>query len=243
MTLIETLVALSLLSILLVFVFGFFRQFSVINQALDQSERKSFQMRYIEIRLSYIFDRIVNENSTDRLFYFYTEPGENRYASQNLVFTFNNEARSDPLFSSDVIGKLTVDDKGRFILATWPLISETPKAFMQEEVLAYGIKDVKYSFYFPPERIKDKNEIVTQKVDSEKKTPQRDAWSNEWFSSYDQMPVIIKMIIEFETTSQPIKEMFKSKNPPPSIIDFYFVLPSSKNPVNYPPNKTNRVTQ
>lgn len=238
MTLIETLVALALLSVLLVFVFGLFRQFSVINQALDQSERKSFQMRYIEIRLGYIFDRIVNENANDRIFYFYTESSENRYASQNLIFTFNNEARSDPLFSSDVIGKLYVDDKERFILATWPLISETPKAFMQEEVLAYGVKEVKYSFYSPPERIRDNKDISTPKIDPEKKTPPKDEWTKEWFATYDQMPVIIKMTLEFETPSLAAHKLFKSEHPSPSIVDFYFVLPSSKNPVNYPPNKT-----
>lgn len=235
MTLLETLIAMTLLSLLLVFVFGFFRQFSVTNQAVEQVERQSFQIRYIEVRLGFIFERIVNEKARDRDFYFYTEPSSNRYVtSQSLVFTFNNEPRLDPLFSSDVLGKLYVDDQKRLILAIWPLFSDHPKETMKEEVLAYGVQQVKYAFYFPPEPVNDTKDIQNKNHDPEKKTPERDVWHEEWLPSYDQMPVIIKMSITFENPSHPLQKNSSKKEQTTLTEDFYFVLPSSKNPVNYP---------
>ncbi len=84
MTLLETLIAVSLLSILLVFVFSFFRELSNITQMTEQAQKESFQMRYLESRLGFIFERIVNENATARKFFFYTQP-VNRIFSLSLV--------------------------------------------------------------------------------------------------------------------------------------------------------------
>ena len=74
MTLLETLIAISLLSMLLVFVFGFFRELSEINRMTEQSQKQSFRMRYLESRLGFIFERVVNENESSRKFFFYTQP-------------------------------------------------------------------------------------------------------------------------------------------------------------------------
>ena len=61
MTLLETLIALSLLSVMLVFVFGFFRELSELSRVTEKAQKESFQMRYLETRLGFIFERVVNE--------------------------------------------------------------------------------------------------------------------------------------------------------------------------------------
>ena len=88
MTLLETLIAMTLLALLLTFVFGFFRELSAIAQLSEQAQKQSFQMRYLESRLGFVFERIVNENAKDRTFYFYTQPPqENISRFPSLILT------------------------------------------------------------------------------------------------------------------------------------------------------------
>ncbi len=79
MTLLETVVATALLSVLLTFVFGFFKELSHISLLTEKAQAESFHMRYVEARLGFIFQRTVREkkegNGKDsRHFFFYTQP-------------------------------------------------------------------------------------------------------------------------------------------------------------------------
>lgn len=240
MTLLETLIAVSLLSMLLVFVFGFFREMSVINRATEQSQKKSFEMRYVESRLGFIFERVVNENESSRDFFFYTQPSvPNLFLTTSLILTFNNEVRLDPTFSGDVLGRLYVDPEKRLRLAIWPLHVADPYKHLQEEILMENVVDISYLFYSAPEKKKDKHDIVNEEnIDPEKKSPPKNQWLPEWFISYDQMPSIIKMTIKAEVGSGPSLE----KNGEQDKIKEYhfrFVLPSSKNFIHYPAGELN----
>jgi hypothetical protein len=238
MTLLETLIAVSILSVLLVFVFGFFRELSGISRMTEESQKQSFHMRYLESRLGFIFERIVNENEDKaRTFYFYTQPINRSFSSApSLILTFYNEVRLDPAFSGDVLGRLYVDLDKRLCLAMWPLHVSDPHEHLQEEVLMENVIDVSYSFYAAPERVKDGKEIDTgKKVDPEKKTPEKDKWHDEWLISYKQMPSIMKMVVKVAKDPD--------SNPDPLDKDkvkefvFHFVLPSSQNYVYYPPGE------
>lgn len=239
MTLIETLVAIALLSILLVFVFGIFRELSFLNKLTEDGQKESFQMRYLEMRLGFIFERIVNENDEARQFYFYTEAPEHGLSSPSLVFTFNNEVRRDPNFSGDVLGKLYLNQHHQLCLAIWPLAHNDPQNEMQEEVLMDRVKEVHYLFYSPPLRILDVKAIESgKKIDAEKKVPEKNHWyEDEWLFSFKQMPSIVKVVIELEEEkNHGIKSIVHDRKETP-ILTFSFVLPSSKNPVFYPPYK------
>lgn len=237
MTLLETLIAVSILSVMLVFVFGFFRELSELSRLTEKTQKESFLMRYLESRLGFIFERVVNENENARTFYFYTQPPNKNLSSlPSLVLTFNNEVRLDPNFSGDVLGRLYVDLEGRLCLAIWPLHLPDPFAHLHEEVLMDHVVNITYSFYAAPERIKDVNEIsAAETIDPEKKIPKKDQWQEEWLISYEQMPSIVKIIVEVaknpeEYNSSHTEEKIKTKK-----LFYHFVLPSSKNPVNYPP--------
>lgn len=236
MTLLETLIAVSLLSMLLVFVFGFFRELSQLTSMTEKAQKESFQMRYLESRLGFIFERIVNENEKSRKFFFYTQPNsKNISPSPSLILSFNNEVRLDPTFSGDVLGRLYVDDEKRLCLATWPLHVDDPFQYLQEEVLIDNVENVKYSFYAAPERIQSDKDITSgDKVDSEKKTPAKDQWHEEWAMSYEQMPSIMKMVIQVAKNSEDSKSAEKEDHGAKQFT-LHFVLPSSKNYVYYPP--------
>lgn len=240
MTLLETLIAMSLLSILLVFVFGFFRELSELTRVTEQSQKESFQMRYLETRLGFIFERVVNENKTDRTFFFYTQPANRSFSlTQSLILTFNNEVRLDPTFSGDVLGRIYVDPEGRLCLAIWPLFVSEPFQYLQEEVLMNHVVNVSYSFYAAPEKVKDAKEIVSgDKIDAEKKTPEKDKWHEEWAMTYAQMPSMMKMTIEVAKNPAEFKPGQYHDRIDTKKILYHFVLPSSKNPIYYPPEGT-----
>lgn len=236
MTLLETLIAISLLSILLVFVFGFFRELSEITRLNEHSQKQSFQRRYLESRLGFIFERVVNENDKARQFFFYTQPVNRSFSSSpSLILTFNNEVRLDPTFSGDVVARLYVDLNKQLRLAMWPLHVKEPNQYLQEEILMDNVLDISYSFYAPPERVKDGKAIASpDKIDPEKKTPEKDKWHEEWLISYEQMPAIMKMTIKVADPEAKSNALDTDKV---KEYAFYFVLPSSKNYVYYPPGE------
>lgn len=241
MTLLETLIAMTLLSILLVFVFGFFRELSELTRVSEQSQKESFQMRYLESRLGFIFERVVNENKTDRKFFFYTQPANQNFSlSHSLILTFNNEVRRDPSFSGDVLGRIYLNTQGSLCLAIWPLFVSEPYQYLQEEVLLNHVIDVKYKFYAAPERNRDTKVINTgETIDPEKKTPEKDHWHDEWAITYEQMPSMMKMTVEVAKNPEDFKPEKSNEHIKTRKIHFHFVLPSSKNPVYYPPEGIN----
>jgi type II secretory pathway component PulJ len=239
MTLLETLIAVSLLSMLLVFVFGYFRQLAELSRMADQTQKESFQMRYLESRLAFVFERIVNESTSARKFYFYTQPAQAEFStSPSLIFTFDNGVRGNPTFSGDVLGRLYVDLDHRLCFAIWPLFISEPHQYLQEEVLFTDVAKISYFFYAAPERVKDEKEITSgQTNDPEKKNPERDKWhEDEWAITFEQMPSIMKIIVHVAKNPEELKHGHSSRNIETKDLVFHFVLPSSKNPVYYPPN-------
>lgn len=233
MTLLETLIAFSLLSLLLTVAFGIFRELSFTHQMTKEKQKESFQMRYVESRLGFIFERLVNENDTTRTFFFYSQPPQKILSdSPSLIFTFNNEVNKDPVFSGDVLARLYLDAEHRLCLALWPLHSSYPPPF-QQEILLENVADLRYLFYAPPERITNANAIATEKIDpsADKKEMERDHWHSEWLFSYKQMPAILELTIQLNKQGKS-QGASKDKTEP---LMYRFVLPSSKNPIYYPP--------
>jgi hypothetical protein len=237
MTLLETLIAISLLAVLLVFVFGFFRELSELTRLAEQAQKDTFKMRYLESRLGFIFERVVNENDKARIFYFYTQPAQRDFSnSTSLIFTFNNEIRLDPTFSGDVLGRLYVDLNHHLCLAIWPLHIAQPHQYLQEEVLCNQVVAMRYFFYAAPERVRNDKEIVSGKnIDPEKKVPEKDKWhEEEWAITYNQMPSIIKLVVEVAKNPEDLQHGHQGAKVETEDLVFNFVLPSSQNPVYYP---------
>lgn len=231
-TILESMIALFLLSILLVIVFGFFHELSVLNQESKKVIKERFKKQYVESRLAFIFSHITNENSSDRIFYFFsTKDGASPFPS--LLFTYDNDPSSDPRVGGDVLARLFVDHQNRLCLAIWPLekkengqtvsIDEL-QSHMKIEYLLEDVEEIKFAFLSSP-FVDDKQ---TNQPDPSKMPP-KGGWHLEWNKEYKQMPVIVKL--EISHPQQHGSDQGKIKRTEKEV--FAFVLPSSKNPINF----------
>ena len=227
MTVLESIIALFLLSGLLVILFGFFHELSVFNKLSKKVVQEGFQKRYIESRLSYVFSHIINERDTHKKFYFYSLADENsRFPS--LIFTFDNENVLDPYVSGDIVSRLFVNSNHQLCLAIWPILKlksqnrEELISHQKVEILLDNVEDIKFSFLSGPE--------TNSSGKNAKDGPPKGQWLPNWEKSYKQMPVIVKIQI---TTKKDQIATKKDSKAQPSVEEFSFVLPSSKNPIKF----------
>lgn len=233
-TLLETLIAMSLLSILLVIVFSFFKEMNVLSNLTEEKQKEAFKLRYLESRLGFIFERIVNERAGDRNFFFYCQPSSDIPSKfPSLVITYNNEIRADPYFSGDVLGRLYVDDRDNLCLLTWPLYFDGQPLEPQQEILCQNVTNLTFKFYAAPSRLTGKNFIETTKVDPN--TPERDRWyENEWLKVFNEMPSMMQIHLEIKEDTENSPSSRKKKKDSSFNWEFAFVLPSSRYPLYYP---------
>jgi hypothetical protein len=99
---------------------------------------------------------------------------------------------------------------------------------------------VKFYFYAAPQQVQDENEVHTGKfIDPDLKIPEKDHWhENEWAMTYEQMPSIIKIVVEVAKKPEDLKSHHPGMDIEKTSHMFMFVLPSSLNPVHYPAQET-----
>lgn len=200
---------------------------------MEKQQKESFQLRYLESRLAFIFERIVDENDKTRKFYFYSSPPQSEISAYNsLIFTFNNGVRLNPRFSGDVLARLYVDQEHRLRLAVWPLYIPQPHQSVQEEVLLENVADIEYEFYSPPEQITNKNAVESKKIDAN--APEKDQWLKEWLQRYKHMPGIVKLKIFVAKNPKDLERFTPGTRIETTELLLSFVLPSRQNPLHYP---------
>lgn len=232
MTLLEVLVAFSILSVLLVFLFGFFRELTKLDELTRYQQVQLFRQRYVESRLHYLFARLVNEKDTNRVFYFFLEPADaiselSEFSS--LVFTYNNGIRQNPFFSGDVISRLYVDKQKRLCLVTWPCYKKTSqmdgRAEMEKEILLERVEAIRYEFFAAPTPLDTSNLI------------NRGSWSEEWFESYKESPVLMKIHLTVLKEASPLVKRETELKEQTEDLLFIFHLPfaeATKHYIHYP---------
>lgn len=208
MTLLEMLVAMTILAVVLSLVFGFYRELGLLSTQMEKTQQQSFHERYLELRLIYLFSHLAEEKSKNQKttdFYFYTAPPEQGISNfPSLIFSYDNGPRLDPAFSSYVLARLFVDNKQRLCIATWPLPVSKEAPPMQKEVLMENITAMSFQFFSAYKN----TETDPKKVDPKKEFPP-EGWQDTWRISYERMPAIIKIFL-------------KIKDPP---TDFTFAMP------------------
>lgn len=152
MTLIELLIAMSLLSALVTLLLGFYSDVHFIDRLFDKNREQAFEIRYAQIRIWEVGSKIAPYVKNNKKRYFFTEE-ENTPFSQgpSLTFTYDNGADFEPDFSTFVIGKIYLDLSNRLCLATWPLPNAS-KSFpppMKKEVLMERVEKLDFEFFFP----------------------------------------------------------------------------------------------
>ncbi len=240
MTLLEVVISLAILSGLLVIIFGFFRELSVLNKLTKDTLKESFKSRYMESRLSSVFSHIVNEYNPGKIFYFFTLKDEvSNFPS--LIISFDNQGVLDPTLSGDVVGRLFVDQDDRLCLAIWPLREDLSAEILKEhisiECLLEDVKGLSFLFYSAPE---PENTVVSTAApednsngNKESKIPPTGVWMQEWDKAYKQMPVIVKMEVRLKNGPKRTLNVKSDNNQSEPIETYTFVLPSSKHPIKF----------
>ena len=221
-TLIEVLIALVLTVGILMTLMFFYRQVTEIGIESDRIEVKNFNMRYIETRLGSILTKAVGEKENDFIFFSLGDEGIAKPGSQGLIFTFENGISLDKPFSGHVLGRLLLDNKGNVVLAYWPSpkrwkSGENPP--IKKEILFQGAENLTFEFYIAPASKTHQNSHPEKKTDSEEKKSNAEekpdktnsskpkestatepepkgAWRDQpWLQEYNQLPVMIKIIV------------------------------------------------
>lgn len=226
MSLLEVLIALTLISSLLLVLFSVYRYIDHVHNKVKAEEKESFQALYIQSRLSQIFCHALQEpEDKDESNHFYFFSSETKYPFPYLVLTYNNRAAVPPLFSNEVIAKIYVEedkkeDTRKLCLTIWPSPSrckESPPP-IKKEILMESISSLEFSFYLPP-----RHDLAERPVD-----PIYDkvcGWNSFWpvisqeEYKHSHLPAMIKMTIKVEE---------KKGNKPREYV-LAFILPYTQN--------------
>jgi hypothetical protein len=225
--LIEVVIALGLTIMILMTLMFFYRQVIQIGAESDQIITKNFALRYIETRLAAILPRTVSQTDSEKDFVFFSIGDESltKPGSQSLIFTFDNDISLDKRFSGHVLARLYLDHSGNLMIAYWPSPNRweqnlTPP--IKKERLFEGVENLAFEFYIAPDR---KNEEIPEKdskTQKEKKTtektkgiepePKGDWRKQAWLEEYNQLPVMVKMILTMPKGQDPIVFIYPLAN-------------------------------
>lgn len=253
-TLIEVMVALTLVSILLTIGFGAYSQMSVLEREGDQFRHAALQQRLAQTRLASLFLRIPIPDDfskkkapkaplPSRVFYTSNRGEPGLFRPGSLVFTYDNQTDLWPEFCNDVIARLYVKEPsgqpgetgGSLWLATWPrpACSMDPSLARHEQLLE-GVKEVRFRFFVPPEvsHTEAKGVVSTAPIiapgvaAAPKPTP--DSWNDTWLISYNQLPLILHLQLYMEERNDVAVE---PNNVAVKPLNFYFPLITKRPPV------------
>lgn len=151
--LIEVLISMALAGLLLTVLLGYFAEMSKAGRLVAESRQELAEERYVQTRLSQVFHRsLVPLSKGKRVVFFTKEAAGQMTEGPSLVFSYDNGAVINPIFSNVVLGRLFVDGEQRLCLATWPLYRRYQPGEtipMQKEVLLDGVHQLEFSFFHP----------------------------------------------------------------------------------------------
>ncbi len=220
MTLLELMIAIGLSMVILTTLSFFYNQVTAINRKMDIAENNAFKMLYVESRLANILPKVPPGTDKDIELFIFSDTdasGLLKPGSQSFVFTFDNGAKLDKAFACYVIGRLYLDEKGRFILASWP----TPKRWkegetvpMKKEILMENVDSLEFRFYVPPEK-------GVKNQDKGWPAGQAGNWVNSWPKELGKVPPLVKLLLTRIVDGN--KEL----------ITYSFHLPNTSKPITY----------
>lgn len=228
-TLIEVMIAFSLVAILISTLMGFYWQLNVLQVESDKVRRQAFHLRFLQSRLADVLPRTVQPKSPDLFFYVSDQEEGDTFAAPSLVFCYDNGTDIDPDFSNEVLARLyRVEHNGRgeLWLATWPRpgCSLNPTQ-VRRELLMENVASIAFSAYQPPEPIQGQTPAQSLMQSARNadevpiEQPPPDSWESLWKMTYWSLPAILTL------TVTPAAEKGVVTNQVP--LEFYFPLPNN----------------
>lgn len=139
-TLLEVLIALGLTLLILTTLLSAYLNAERTSLWWQKEEKEQFTLRFFTHRLTEVFNHLA-EIDQNKSFFLTTESG--------LIFSYDNGASFDRLFSGPVLGRLFIDPRGDLYLITWPekeLWGDSGIPPFHREVLMKGVASMQLSF-------------------------------------------------------------------------------------------------
>lgn len=228
-TLIEVLIAMSLVSILLTSLFGVYSYLYQIHNEINRQATANTRLLFAQYRLASILPKteeiITIDKKKTALPFIITEQISQYNEGKNLIFVFDNGVDGDPDFSTELLARLYLNSKGELILITWPwrLDPNLGPVPSRKEIILEGISELDFAVYSPPPPPTEIEErgagiwhslwpteapIVEEEDKEEKITP---------------LPSILKILLTFKPKA----------SEEPLTLTFSYVLPGSSNHIIY----------
>jgi len=140
-TLIETIIALFLLSIILTFTFGFFAKLTRVEKQIEVTKNKIYANNNLHIRLNNIFANIITENFYNNSPFYSSFERNDKNQTLNLIF--DNGVDPNPYFSERVQAKIFINKDNIYLEIT----PRNDKINMnRKEILFTNVNTIKYKF-------------------------------------------------------------------------------------------------
>lgn len=215
MTLLELLISMGLAMLLLTALTYFYSDLGALHRQAEKQEDIAFQMRYLESRLSTILPATLSERDLKDNFFFFTSGDLHGLLAPNnpsLVFVFDGGVNFNEQQVSQLLGRLYLDQKQRFCLATWPVHKEwdpNRPPHPRKEVLLEGVEHVKFEFFMAPQKDRSLVNKGKKTQDSLEKTLIPSGWRSDWRQENGMLPAMMKIEITLiekdEKTGDPLR--------------------------------------
>lgn len=136
--LLEILIGLSLMSMLLVFLFSFLAQNMRMEQKMEQARSALLERQNVQLRLQDLFTSLTRAQLQSPL---YTQPLSDD-DTPSLILHFDNGIDPDPAFSGPLLARLYLENQN-LCLVFWPL---EEKNKWRKEILLTHVTHLSYQF-------------------------------------------------------------------------------------------------
>jgi hypothetical protein len=215
-TLIEVLIACTLLSFLLSSLFFWYGHTLRERKKMTNLKKIILEERYAEQRL---FPLLTKANL--KPFFYLSEENPTIIKGKSLVFTFDAGPQPDPLLSNNVLGCLYIDKTTQTLcLGIWPHPDTRKTQPSKTLILLENVTELAFDFYYPPEQLR--GIVNPEKINPAKP---KEGWNKEWKKEFQEIPsgIVITM------TRLPLLPKEKGRT-----ISFAFELERLKYPIIYP---------
>ena len=190
-SLVETIVAMALFSLVVCSLFTLFWHNVRISGELNRIKQNSEKLRSAHTYLQNVFSRLILK---DENHFFYSPNPNEKSRSENslgnsLVFIFNNGIDRETGFSYDVMARLYVDNNKQLALVIWPgssLEQSKPENF-RKDVLLDNIEEMKIEFW---KANSSQTEFPKEKLEK---------WLDFWEKDYQDLPTVIKIYLKYNS--------------------------------------------
>lgn len=221
--LVEVLVASSLLTVLLVALLGIYYNTTLSYSEIQKTHQEAFNRRYMQNRLTQLFSHIPQTWQEDLDTFIFTSQNTQQTIGESLIFSYDSQTDSLPMFSGYTIGRLYVNPKHQLCLAVWPGAEwqkrkpDEPFPKIKNEVLLDNVESITFRFYAAPAKA---NEQGNMAIDDGHNIPRQDSWENPlWKHQYKTFPAIVHLSVTTTMRSQ--------------VYEYQFVLPYIKSYIEY----------